>query len=144
VIERWLVAIRDHPNRPPLTQRHVLTCLALRLDWATGRGYASVKQLSADADASKVTVWRATTWAQISELLLRTRRGHYISAQTTIASEWQLISPVDNPAQGATGETLATTQGFNGSDPRFQQSQPKVSAEMDRPGFLGGHDLWEG
>src|ERR1039457_213570 len=75
VIEGWLVAIRDHPQRPPAMQRYVLTVLALRLDWKTGAGFASTAQLAADADVTPPTVKRATSWARKAELLLQTRRG---------------------------------------------------------------------
>src|SRR5450631_1489265 len=87
VIEGWLKAIRDHPERPAAMQRHVLTMLALRMDWATGAGFAGIRDLMADADASKSTVMRGTSWARDEHFLIRTRRGHYISAQTTIASQ---------------------------------------------------------
>jgi hypothetical protein len=118
VIERWLVAVRDHPSRPSTLQSHVLTMLALRMDWETGRGFAGVRDLMADAGVSKNTVMRATGWAAGSQLLLRTRRGHYINAQTTIASEWQLI-------QRPSGGTLGS-QGPNGSNPKSQSGPPKV------------------
>jgi hypothetical protein len=121
VIERWLKAIRDHPDRPAALQRHVLTMLALRMDYKTGRGFASVAQLGADADAGKSTVVRATGWARREALLIRTRKGHRIDAERKAASEWQLT-------QGVTPDTLAT-QGVNGSDPRCQQDRPKVSAQ---------------
>ncbi len=122
MIERWLTAIRDHPQRPAAMQCHVLTMLALRLNWESGTGFCSTTQLMTDADASKSTVMRATSWARRSELLLRTRRGHRVSADVVIASEWQLT-------QGVTADTLAVTQGVNGSNPRCQQDRPKVSAE---------------
>lgn len=94
MIESWLKAIRDHPKRPPALQRHVLTMLALRVDWCTGRGFASSKMLAADADASEPTVGRATKWGRDSGYLLRTRRGHRIDAERTAASEWQLTQPL--------------------------------------------------
>ena len=64
MIERWLTAIRAHPKRPPAAQCHVLTMLALRMDWTTGRGFASIHQLGADSDASRATVGRSTKWAR--------------------------------------------------------------------------------
>ena len=129
MIESWLIAIRDHPDRPPAMQRHILTMLALRMNWTTGQGFAGIRDLMADADASKATVCRATRWARDSQLLLCTRRGHYVSAQTAIASEWQLTRPVDNPGQGLTREPLGQSQGLNGSNPRSQWRPPKVSVE---------------
>jgi hypothetical protein len=141
VIERWLVAVRDHPDRPPALQCHILTMLALRMDWSTGRGFAGIRDLMADAAAGKATVSRATAWACTSQLLLCTRRGHYINAQTAIASEWQLTQPVTGDrlesqgltreplgqSQGLTREPLGQSQGLNGSNPRSQQTRPKVS-----------------
>jgi hypothetical protein len=121
VIERWLVAVRDHPERPPPTQRLVLHCLALRMNWQTGRGFASVAQLGADADAAKNTVLRATKWARRTDLLVQTRRGHRIDAERKVASEWQLT-------QGLTDGTLGS-QGPNGADPKSQSRRPKVPAE---------------
>jgi hypothetical protein len=118
MIELWLTAIRDHPERPPAMQRHILTMLALRMNWATGQGFAGIRDLMADADASKTTVWRATKWARGSGLLVCTRRGHYVKDGTAIASQWQLTRPVDNPGQGFTSETLGQSQGFNGTRPK--------------------------
>ena len=46
----WLKAVRDQPDRPPPVQRHVLTCLLLRVDWESGEGFASTESLMADAD----------------------------------------------------------------------------------------------
>lgn len=117
MIERWLTAIRDDPARPPAAQCHVLTMLALRMDWKTGRGFASMLQLGGDADASKATVKRSTKWARDTGYLIQTRRGHYISKERTAASEWQLT-------QGLTPEPL--------DKPRAQNGQPKGSAEQPK------------
>lgn len=122
VIERWLTLIRDHPERPPAHQFHVLTMLALRMDWTTGAGFCGIRDLMADADVARDTVMRATTWARDKQLLIRTRRGHYINAQTTIASQWQLT-------QGVSTATLGQSQSRNGSNPRSQSGQPKVAVE---------------
>lgn len=119
MIERWLTAIRDHPDRPPTDQCHVLTMLAVRLDWTTGAGFCGIRDLMADARVSKNTVMRATSWARDQHFLIRTRRGHYINAQTTIASQWQLT-------QGPPTETLAQSQSPNGNNPKSQPGQPKV------------------
>jgi hypothetical protein len=127
VIERWLMEVRDHPKRPPALQRHVLTMLALRMDWYTGRGSATVKTLMADADASKNTVKRATKWARDAGLVVQTRRGHRISAEVTVPSEWQLT-------QGLTPGTLASTQGPNGRDPRSQPGPPIKSPNNQEGG----------
>ena len=63
-----------------MAQCHVLTMLALRMDWHTGRGFASMQQLSADSAANERTVRRATSWARGDGYLVQVKRGHYISA----------------------------------------------------------------
>jgi hypothetical protein len=139
VIESWLTAIRDHPSRPPAAQRHVLTMLALRMDWKTAQGYASTQQLTADADASKATVKRATAWARGASLLKMISRGHRITADRVTATKWALCQGLtdeplggsetdtqglrDEPlgdVQGLTGES----QGLNGGDPRAHWGPP--------------------
>jgi hypothetical protein len=122
VIERWLTAIRDHPDRPPAMQRHALSMLALRLNWKTGAGYISTSQLMTDADASKATVMRATTWARKQGLLTQTRRGHRLGNGQIVASEWQL-------SQSLTSEPLTSPQGLNGHISRSQQGHLKVSPQ---------------
>src|SRR5262245_12764434 len=106
-------------------QRHVLHCLALRMNWMTGRGFASTSQLADDADASRSTVIRSTKWAVTSALLLQTRRGGRLGNGQVAASEWQLIARGHTP-QGVTGDTL-TPQGVNGPVSRCQQGGLKVS-----------------
>ena len=116
MIERWLVAIRDHPNRPAPAQCLVLQMLALRMDWHTGRGYASVRQLGSDAGASERTVRRGISWARETGHLARTRRGHRVSSQLVIASEWQLTTPgyPQAESQPVTGDLLGKPTGQNG------------------------------
>ncbi len=122
MIERWLVAIRDHPERPPAVQRLVLQCLALRLDWRTGSGFASVAEVAEDADASEPTVRRATSWARRAGLLLQTRRGHRLGNGQVAATEWKLTQPL-------TGELLKPPQPLNGSASTAQQSDLNRSVE---------------
>lgn len=132
MIERWLAAVRDHPERPPSAQRYVLVCLALRMDWVTGRGFASTGQLAADSDAEERTIRRATGWARDTGLLLRTRRGHRLGNGRVTASEWQLTQPV-------TGDLLTLSQPDNGrvstglqhttiKSPLHQESNARASA----------------
>ena len=78
-IEYWLIAVRDHPYRPPPRQRLVLTCLALRVDPETGRGFASVRTLARDAGVGERTVKQATAWARRSGLLVTSKRGHRLA-----------------------------------------------------------------
>ena len=100
----WLKAVRDHPDRPPPVQRHVLTCLVLRLNWGTGSGYVSARQLAADAGCDERTVRRATRWARRAGLLVMTRRGHRIRGGTATASEWRLCHGADRPGVSPTGQ----------------------------------------
>ena len=115
----WMAAVRDHPDRPPTGQRLVLISLALRMDWSTSQGFASADQLARDADCEERTVRRATTWARTAGLIERTRRGHRISAERVIASEWRLTRP---PSQPDTGDLLGKSQPD--TDDRLGKSQP--------------------
>lgn len=133
-------AVRDHPDRPPTMQRHVLHMLALRLDWETGAGFASVRVLAADADASEHTAKRATAWARSAQLLVLTRRGGRIDAERVRASEWRLMLPADSSTQGSTTGTLAQgatggtlgTQGSSSSGPKVPM-EPTQGASGDGP-----------
>lgn len=131
MIERWLVAIRDHPNRPPLAQSHVLWCLALRVDWHTGRGFASVQMLAADSGVEERTVRRATKWGRDTGFVLRTRRGHRINAETSIASEWCLTLPSYPQAESQpdTGDLLANPTGQNGQPNRTLEAPNRTPAQ---------------
>jgi hypothetical protein len=133
VIERWLVAIRDHPERPPPMQCHVLTMLGLRMNWSTGTGYASTGQLVADSDANERTIRRATAWARSSELLLQTRRGHRLGNGQVAASEWKLTQPV-------TGDLL-TSQPVNGQASTGQQGHLNRSPETHHQDLSSSLDL---
>jgi hypothetical protein len=98
----WMTAVRDHPDRPPALQAHVLLLLALRMDWQTGCGFAATSQLAADAQCQERTVKNATRWGREHEMLVRSRRGHRLGDGRTVASEWRLTVP----SQGLTGDTL--------------------------------------
>lgn len=123
----WLAAIRDHPRRPPAQQSHVLTMLALRMDWATGTGFASTGQLAADAECGERTVKRATKWGRDRDMLILARRGHRLGNGTTRASEWELAIP-----QGATGDTLSGTSTGTGL-PVEQNLKGPLSYPMSTP-----------
>lgn len=111
-MERWLVAIRDDPRRPPSRQVHVLAMLALRMNWETGSGFASGQQLAADADADERTVRRATRWAREAGYVMQTRRGHRMGNGGVVASEWKLSQPdtpvLLSPAAQPDGEAIST------------------------------------
>jgi hypothetical protein len=119
----WLLAVRDHPQRPPPAQRLVLEAIALRLNWSSGTGFASVEQLMADADASRSTVIRALQWARGdgAKLLDQTRRGGRLGNGKIAASEWRLLAP----SQGVTRDTLRPAS-------RGQKRDLKVSAETSQ------------
>jgi hypothetical protein len=111
-------------------QRHVLTMLALRMNWATGRGYASTRQLDGDADVEERTVRRATKWARDTGFLIRARRGHYISKETAIASEWCLTLPgyPQAESQPDTGDLLGKPTGLNGEANRTAGEANRTAA----------------
>jgi hypothetical protein len=138
VIESWLTAVRDHPERPAAHQCHVLTMLALRMDWKTGCGFASTGQLVADAEAAERTVRRATSWARRSALLLQTRRGHRLGNGQVAASEWQLTQPAtpdlltSQPANGAT----STGQSGHLNRPLEHHHQDLSSSRSSTSGAL--------
>ena len=145
----WMTAIRDHPERPALAQVHVLYALALRMDWQTGCGFASNAQLAADAQCGERTVRSATGWARKAELLVQTRRGHRITADRVIASEWRLAIPGET--QPATLPLLTSKPTGNGmpigSKPTGKwerpnrQMEPTQPARTAPPSELGPQDL---
>lgn len=122
MIEPWLKAIRDHPERPSSPQCWVLAMLAERLSWRTGEGFASTAQLMADTGESERTVRRATRWARDAGLLKEVRRGHRLGDGRCRASEWALIGADSQPAHG---DLLRVV--LNRSE---EESQP---ATRDRP-----------
>lgn len=130
MIEPWLKAIRDHPDRPTQAQRHVLTMLALRLSWETGSGFASVPDLCADADVKPRTVKYATSWARDAALLVCTRRGHRLGNGQVAASEWLLIIP---QLQGASECTLRSQGARNKSQGARNASQGARRDPPSRP-----------
>jgi DNA-binding transcriptional regulator YhcF (GntR family) len=110
----------------------VLDRLALRMDWQTGRGFASARQLAGDASVSEHTVKRATKWGRAHELLVLTRRGHYVNAERgAVASEWRLALASESASSG----TLAQSQSANGSRPKVPMaaSQGASGAPPSRP-----------
>jgi hypothetical protein len=112
-------AVRDHPGRPGPVLCRVLDCLALRLDWQTGYGFASIDTLIADTGTSEATVRRALRWARSAGLVDQYRRGHRIAADRVIASEWRLLLPV-------TGDRLA-------ADPTGHRNRPNRSERTTQP-----------
>jgi hypothetical protein len=113
----------------------VLLMLALRLDWATGTGYASTAQLCADTGASEITVRRALAWARKAGLLNRTRRGHRLGNGRAVASEWALALP----SQPVTKKGLSqdsqpvTKAGLRNLNRSVEASQPVSPAPPSRP-----------
>jgi hypothetical protein len=125
----WMAAVRDHPKRPPAAQVHALLLLALRMDWKTGCGFASMLQLAEDAESHRSTVWRATRWARDAELLVQTRRGHRVGDGTALSSEWRLTIP-----QRCTGETLGDSSMLQQPDLNVAEdpSQRRTGATPSR------------
>jgi hypothetical protein len=108
-----MTAIRDHPERPTPAQSHVLDRLALRTDWQTGCGFASIHQLAADTQYGERTVKNAIAWAIRHNLIVRTRRGHRLGDGTTIASEWRLSLPATSTGTGMHLEDTSTGTGVH-------------------------------
>ena len=130
----WMKAVRDHPERPSPEQCHVLKCLALRLDWATGAGFASNADLAADAEVSESTVKRATTWARSPErgLLSIERRGHRRGDGVPMANVWALrLPPGVSTAQGGALETVleAVSAAQGGESLQLREANLYSSAE---------------
>lgn len=130
----WLAALRDHPERPPVAQRMVLVSLAQRMDWSTGCGFASAAQLADDADCGERTVRSATGWARKSAMLVQTRRGHRITADRVIASEWRLRVP--DEAEDPTGNGMPVgsepTGKWDGPNRQIDWTQPARTAPPSR------------
>lgn len=105
----WMRAVRDAVPRFTRTRREVLLMLGLRMS-ANGTGFASGRQLGADADVGERTAERATADARRRGYLNRTRRGHRLGNGTVIASEWELTMPVDNSTQPDTRDGLTASQ----------------------------------
>jgi hypothetical protein len=137
----WMAAVRDHPQRPPSEQRHVLMNLALRLSWETSTGFASARQLAADVGCDERTVRRATAWARASGMLIRTKRGHRLGDGSVLASEWRLttpqpdsdvrlIEPLSTGQSTCLNRTTAPSQPDTPTPPsRPSSSRPNSSAE---------------
>lgn len=134
----WLAALRDHPDRPPVTQRMVLVSLAQRMDWSTGCGYASTGTLAADADCAERTVRSATGWARGQSMLKQTRRGHRRGDGRVIASEWALCLPVSTGSPVPVEDTSRDiSTGKSGSlNRQMKPSQPAATAPPSRTKFL--------
>jgi hypothetical protein len=128
----WQKAVRDHPDRPQPAWCHVLWCLALRLGWKTGTGYASIEVLAADAGCSASTVKRATDWARKAGLLVQTSQGGRRGTEVR-ASEWMLCPPVPTALPRPVGRTSPTAPpGPVGTFPIGQEQLPNSSGEASQ------------
>ena len=107
---KWMAAVRDHPDRPPPEQCLVLDRLALRVDWKTGKGFASAAELAGDADVGERTVRRATAWARKHGLLIMGKRGHRRGDGSAKATDWVLCLP----SQPVTGDLLTDSSTGHG------------------------------
>jgi hypothetical protein len=156
----WMTLVRDHPDRPPPDQCHVLDRLAQRLDWGEGRdrrqvpghGFASVAQLVRDSGYGERTVKRATQWAREHGLLIRLTRGHRRGDGTATNSEWRLRRPsqqvsadglsgsqqvsadgLRDAAQQVSADGLSGSQGVSRDASRGQSRRLKGSVERHYP-----------
>jgi len=130
-----VAAIRDHPNKPAAAQCHVLTVLALRLDWASGTGHASLEVLTKDAGVEERTARRAIDWARGMPrderfFLARTRRGHRLGDGTRLASEWLLRLPTQLDTEALLRFSSGQQGGLNRT---LSASQPDSSTAPSRP-----------
>jgi hypothetical protein len=89
----WLTAVSGHPDPLPDAWHRVLVCLALALDWRTGRGFTSAAQLAERAGCSEQTAQRAPQWADARGLLHREVRGHRRGDGSVTASGWEARIP---------------------------------------------------
>lgn len=106
----WMRTIRDDTDLTAGTL-NVLVMLALRMR-KDGAGFASQEQLADDAGVSESTVRRALQKARDLGYVVRTRRGHRINDDVSVASEYRLTTP----PQPVTGDTLAgATQPVTGA-----------------------------
>ncbi len=127
----WLKAVRDQPDRPPPVQRHVLTCLLLRVDWESGEGFASTESLMADADCAASTVKRATGWARGHRLLAIKKRGHRRGDGVSVATSWALLLPASTGhGRPVEGVSRGQSRRLNGS---IGPSQGVSTAHLSRP-----------
>jgi hypothetical protein len=116
----WMRAIRDHRPKPgPRSVRYpVLWALALRMR-PDGSGFVSQRLLAEDVEAGVSTVRRHLRWAMDAGYLLRTRRGHRITDELAVASEYRLTQPL-------TGDLL-------NEDPTAQITRPNRSDDGFQP-----------
>jgi hypothetical protein len=124
----WQVAIQRHAERPARSEVHVLLCLMQVLDWETGTGYASEAYLAAMVGVSIPVVRRALTWARKYKFAIRTRKGHRITDEIKIASEWLLTMPLAEPTahRGAVGYPEE-------EEPTAQTGEPNRSKGQTQP-----------
>jgi hypothetical protein len=137
-IGNWLTAVCDHPDSPPPGYRSALLGLALKLDWTTGEGFASIADAAAKAGCGTATVKRATAWAAERGLLARTHRGRHVGrGQHSRASEWQTLVPpqpvILGPPQDAAGDHGEPLREFAGDQPGFARDQPGFARDHGEP-----------
>lgn len=132
----WMRAVRDAAEHPPGARLAVLWALALRMR-KDGGGFASQRQLADDTGVDERTARRAVKWGQDAGYLVRTRRGHRLSNEKSLANEYQLVVPsqqdssvplapsgpgAESESQQGSGVPLAESQ--QDSRPFQQDSRP--------------------
>lgn len=121
----WMRALRDTPAKPPGTQLTVLLMLGLRMR-KTGTGWAPIAKLAQDAGVGERTAMRAVQWAQDTGWIVRTRRGHRLNNEKSLASEYRLLLP----PQPDTGVTLEGAE----SDRNPESQRDKRAFQYDKRG----------
>jgi hypothetical protein len=137
-IGNWLTAVCDHPDSPPAAYRSALLGLALKLDWTTGEGFASIADAAAKAGCATATVKRATSWAAERGLLARTHRGRHVGrGRHSRASEWQTLVPpqpvVLGPAQDAARDHSEPLREFAGDHTGFAGDHTGLARDHGEP-----------
>lgn len=139
----WIKAVTHHKGVPgedgkliPFTDGHRLILISLAadcLDFGTGAGYCSARTLAERSGKARSTVMRALELGRKAGLIEQTRRGHRITNETKIASEWRIIYPEPTSGSVDVGSYLdpMSTYADIGSEPTSESADP--TSESGRP-----------
>lgn len=145
----WIKAVTSHPDFTDGQKLVLITLATDCLDFSTGAGYCSVKTLRERTGKGRTVVIGALELARKAGLIEQTKRGHRLTDNSKIASEWQVIYPPmptgtrppvgpkptspprdlgPKPKSGYADVGSAPKSGYAdlGSEPRSGFEQPKV------------------
>ena len=132
----WMRAVRDHRPKPgPRSERYpVLWGLALRMR-PDGSGFLSQRMLAEDIETTERTVRKHLRWAIDTGYLLRTRRGHRITNDIVIASEYRLCQPETGDLLGTepTGKMRQPNRKDDGTQPEARDLPRESSTRESSP-----------